>query len=91
MRKFEDYEAMAMLELSETERQRLRKRFDEIVDSFSQLDAYDTEGLEPLTTVVDLQNVMREDVSSKMISRNDLLANAPDHNEGFFRAPAAIN
>jgi len=91
MRKFEDYESMAMLDLSETERVRLRERFDEIASGFSALDVYDTDGVEPLVTVLDLKNVMREDVSSKMVTRDELFSNAPEQSDGYFRVPASID
>ena len=90
MRKFSDYENMAMLELSESERASLTKRFDEIVGGFSALDAFDTSEVEPLVSVLDLHSVLREDVSSKFISRDELLENAPEQNDGYFQVPAAI-
>ena len=90
MRDITDYESMAMLELSEDERALLKARFDEIADSFSALDAFDTDDVQPLVNVLDLQNVMREDISSKTIARDDLLKNAPEQHDGYFRAPAAI-
>jgi len=88
MPNFEDYEKMAMLDLSDTERAHLRARFDEIVSGFSVLDAYDTDGVEPLVTVLDLQNIMREDIAIKTISRDELLENAPEQHDGYFRAPS---
>ena len=91
MRKFEDYESMAMLDLSETERVKLRERFDEIASGFSALDAYDTDGVEPLVTVLDLKNVMREDGLSKLVTRDELLSNAPEQSDGYFRVPASID
>ena len=91
MRKFEDYESMAMLDLSESERALLKKRFDEISGGFSAIDDYDTDGVEPLVSVLDLQNVMREDVAAKFISRDELLENAPEQHDGYFQVPAAID
>jgi len=91
MKSFKDYESMAMLDLPEAERVRLRERFDEIASGFSVLDSYDMNDIEPLITVLDLQNVLRDDVSSKMISRDELLVNAPQQHDGYFRVPAAID
>ena len=88
MPNFEDYERMAMLDLSDTERAHLRARFDEIVSGFSVLDAYDTDGVESLVTVLDLQNIMREDIALETISRDELLENAPEQHDGYFRAPS---
>ena len=91
MRKFEDYESMAMLDLPESERALLKKRFDEISGEFSAIDAYDTNGALPLVTVLELHNVMREDVAAKFISRDELLENAPEQHDGYFQVPAAID
>ena len=91
MRKFEDYEGMAMLDLSESERALLKARFNAVADGFSALDAYDTEGTLPLVTVLDLQNVMREDVAAKLMPREELLVNAPESFDGYFQVPAAID
>ena len=91
MSSFEDYENMAMLDLSEAERKNLKARFDEITDSFSALDAYDTTGIEPLVTVLCLHNVIREDITAKNISREELLKNAPEQHDGYFQVPATID
>ena len=91
MREFIDYEKMAMLDLSDTERSCLKERFDEIIGGFSALDAFDTSDVEPLVSVLDIHNVMREDISSKSISREKLLENAPEQREGYFVVPAAID
>jgi len=91
---------MAMLDLSDDERVRIKERFDEIAGGFTALDAIETDGVEPLVSVLSLCNVMREDVASKVMSRDELLANAPEQSEGdfsaltqpkgYFSVPAAI-
>jgi len=90
LRCFADFESMAMLDLPETERIRLIARFDEIISGFSVLDDYDTSDAEPLVSVLELHNVMREDVAVKFISRDELLKNAPEQHDGYFQVPAAI-
>ena len=89
--KFEDYENMAMLDLSESERVLLKKRFDEISAGFTALDEYDTDGAMPLVALPDLKNIMREDISTKFMPREELMANAPEQHDGYFRVPAAID
>jgi len=91
LRAFSDYENMAMLELSDAERLRLKERFDEITGGFAALDAYDTDGIEPLVSVLDSFNILREDVSVKKLSREELLANAPEQHDGYFQVPATID
>ncbi|MCL2425798.1 MAG: Asp-tRNA(Asn)/Glu-tRNA(Gln) amidotransferase subunit GatC [Oscillospiraceae bacterium] len=90
MKNFSDYESMAMFNLSDAECAVIKERFDNIVDGFSALDAYDVDDVEPAITVLDLQNVMRKDVAISTITREDVLKNAPEQNDGYFQVPAAI-
>jgi len=91
MRKFTDYESMVMLGLTDDERNVLTERFENVVGEFTVLDDIDVSGVLPLVSVLDLQNVMREDVAEKVISRDELLKNAPEQNDGYFMVPAAID
>ena len=91
MRNFTDYEKMAMLELPDSERLALSGRFDEIAGGFSELDGYNVSGIEPLVSVLDLHNVLREDTAMKSFSREEILNNAPEQHEGYFQVPAAID
>ena len=86
----EMYEPMAKLSLdSET-----RAWADEIIarleGEFEKMEKVDTEGVEPLVTVLDLRNVLREDVSSQLVSRDTLIENAPEEYDGYFRVPRTI-
>ena len=91
MRTFNDYESMAMLELSGSERAELAARFDEITNGFAALDAFDTSDVKSLVSVLDLHGVLREDEAEKFISRDELLKNAPEQHDGYFQVPAAID
>ena len=91
MRSFKDYESMAMLDLPEAERAGLIERFDEIVSGFAALDNFDTDGALPLVSVLNVQNVLREDVAVKLFSRDEVLENAPEKHDGYFQVPAAID
>ena len=91
MRTFNEYESMAMLDLPELERARLKERFNEITSGFSALDAFDTSEVEPLVSVLDFNSVLREDEAEKFISRDELLKNAPEQHDGYFQVPATID
>jgi len=90
LRSFSDYENMAMLDLSDAERARLKERFDEIVAGFSALDAIDVEGVKPLVSVLDLQNILREDIAHKTFTREKMLSSAPEQYGGYFQIPKTI-
>ena len=91
MRDFTDYEHMAMFDLREPEHIRLMARFEEIISGFSGLDAIDTGAAEPLVSVLDLSNIMRDDISVKLLPGDELLKNAPESYNGYFQVPAAID
>jgi len=82
---------MAMFDLPENELSKLSERIDTVRIGFSGLEKYDTSDVLPLITVLDNQNEMRDDVEKKMISREDLLKNAPGQQDGYIRVPAAID
>jgi len=57
------FEAMAMLELPQDEREILGKCIEALASSFMKLDHIGTDGVPPLATVLDIHNVLREDIS----------------------------
>ena len=81
---------MAMLELQADERDLTENQFVEIVQDFSAIDKYDTSGVDPLVSVLDRFNVLREDIVVKHFSREELLSNAPEQKDGYFVVPEII-
>jgi len=91
MSDFHSYEKAAMLELPESAHMMHKERFDKVAGGFSALDAYDTSKAEPLVSVLDIQNVTREDIPGKIVTREELLRNAPEQYDGYIRVPATID
>jgi len=91
MKNIRDYEAMAKLDLPEAERAWVSDRADMLIDSFGQLAGIDASGLDPLITVLDIKNVLREDVNVKAFTREELLSNAPEKYDGYFQVPKTID
>ena len=90
MENIRKYEAMAKLDLPDEERQRISAMAAGWIDRFAGLSGIDTDGVEPLVTVLDVQNVLRDDVCTKMLSRDELLANAPMASQGYFQVPKTL-
>ena len=84
------YEKMMMFDLPDDERVELGRRFDAIASGFEALGQADTDGGEPLVTVLELSNVLREDIPEKLITRDELLSNAPERQDGFVKAPGTL-
>ena len=90
MKTIKDYESMAKLDLPDAEREQIAAMAKRLIDSFEALAAIDTEGVEPLVTVLDVQNVFREDICTKTFTREEILANAPMQCDGYFQVPKTL-
>ncbi|MEK7741833.1 MAG: Asp-tRNA(Asn)/Glu-tRNA(Gln) amidotransferase subunit GatC, partial [Nitrospirota bacterium] len=78
---------LARLSVSEKEREAFSAQLQGILSYMEKLNELDTKDVEPTSHVVSLSNVMRDDVQRASISREDALANAPDHTDKFYRVP----
>ena len=61
-----------------------------ILEYMQQLADIDTTGVEPTTHVLPLSNVFREDEVGPTLSLDDALANAPEHEDNFFKVPKIL-
>ena len=86
----EMYEPMAKLSLDGETRAWADEIIARLEGEFEKMEKVDTEGVEPLVTVLDLRNVLREDVSSQLVSRDTLIENAPEEYDGYFQVPRTI-
>ena len=86
-----DYEAMMMLDLPGDERGQAEALLAALDKGFAELTQVDTDGVEPLVSVLSLSNVLREDVAEKLLSREEVLENAPERDGGFFKAPGTLD
>ena len=84
------YEAMAKLTLNEDEREWALAAVARLEDRFASLAAVDTENVEPLVSVLDMENVFREDVAAQLVSREELLAAAPEESDGYWQVPKTL-
>ena len=81
---------LARLSLSEEEKDLFGSQLGSILNYMEQLNGLDTEGIEPTSHVLSLQNVMREDIPAASLPRTEALLNAPSRTEQFFRVPKII-
>ena len=81
---------LARLELSGAELEQMRLELDRILTYIDKLRALDTEGVEPTSHAVPLVNVMRDDEPAPSLPPTEMLANAPDRVDEFFRVPKII-
>ena len=81
---------LARLALSEDEIARMVPELNNILGWVEQLSEVDTHGVEPLTAVIANDLRLRDDVVDDGDCRDDILANAPDAQHGFFAVPKVI-
>ena len=81
---------LAKLSFSDDEKEHFLEQFNQILQYVEQLDSLDTADVDPMTHVLDLKNVLREDVVKPSLSRDKALANAPNAQNGFFSVPKVI-
>ena len=65
-------------------------QIDQILGHFLQLQALDTEGVPPTSHAIAMTNVWREDVSRPSLPTAEVVANAPDANDGLFLVPRIV-
>lgn len=82
--------ALARLSFTDEEKQKLASELNAILAYMEQLNTLDTSSVEPLSHVIELENVFREDVRAESLSREEALQNAPAATEKFFRVPKVI-
>ena len=82
--------ALAKLMISEDEMEKAAKDLDHILEYIETMNGLDTEGVEPMSHVLPMKNVFREDEVTNQDNREELLRNAPKRIEGSFAVPKTI-
>jgi aspartyl-tRNA(Asn)/glutamyl-tRNA(Gln) amidotransferase subunit C len=81
---------LARIAMSDEELERFVPELNNILGWVEQLGEVDTEGVEPLATVIEQKLRLREDKVIEGDCRDDILANAPAAEHGFFAVPKVI-
>jgi aspartyl-tRNA(Asn)/glutamyl-tRNA(Gln) amidotransferase subunit C len=81
---------LARIAMSDDELERLVPELNNILGWVEQLEEVNTDGVEPLTAVVPNTLRLREDKVTDGDCREDVLANAPFAEHGFFAVPKVI-
>ena len=81
---------LARLELSEAETQAVRPQLDNILGFVQKLAQLDTEGIEPMTTALDVDNCWRNDTASPSLPHEAAIQNAPSTDGEYFLVPPVL-
>lgn len=81
---------LARLAITEKEVTEAKNDLTSIFDHISKLKTVNTTGVEPLDHPTELINHIREDISGKTLSQEQVLSNAPVVKEVFFDVPKVL-
>lgn len=81
---------LARLKLSESEALLYQKDLNSIIEYVETLRELDAENVRPMSHVIPMQNVWREDKPGKTGKPEEILSNAPKREKDFFKVPKII-
>ena len=82
---------LALLDLTEDEKEKFSKQLGDILFYFKKLNDLDTSDVKPTTHPIEgLKNIFREDIPGKSLSNEEALRNAEHKKDGFFKAPRIL-
>jgi aspartyl-tRNA(Asn)/glutamyl-tRNA(Gln) amidotransferase subunit C len=82
---------LARINVPETELEGLAGELDNILGWIEQLNEVDTDGVAPMTSVVEMDMPQREDVVTDGGYPDKVLGNAPDADRGYFTVPKVVD
>ena len=83
--------ALARIELTPAELAKLAPQLDVILESVASVAAVAADDIPPTSHALPLVNVFRDDVVTGSLTREQVLANAPDADTGRFRVPRILD
>ena len=81
---------LARLTLTEEEINLYAQQLSDILGYIDQLNELDVDSVEPMSHVIDIVNVMREDKHLPSLTREEVMSNAPDHDSEHFKVPRVV-
>ncbi len=81
---------LARIRLTDDEKTNLAAELSQVMAWVDELQSVDTDGVEPMTSVVGARLKTRPDEVTLNVTRDDVLANAPEAMAGFFTVPKVV-
>lgn len=82
--------SLSMLAYDAEAEERIQRDLDAVLEHVERLNELDTENVEPTSYILEQQNVLRADVPSTDWPRAEMLANAPEQEQGYFAVPKVV-
>lgn len=84
-------ETLARITLTEDEEKKVGGELQDILTYIDMLNELDTEGVEAMSHCFPVTNVMREDEVSASMTPDEIVANAPESQDGCFVVPKTVD
>ena len=81
---------LARVSLSEEEAVLFSEQLNSILEYMEKLNELDTKNVEPMSHILDMANIFREDRYKESLAGDNALKNAPSSKDGFFVVPKVI-
>ena len=81
---------LARLSMSDEETEKYRNDLNSILDYVAALEDIDTTGITPMSHVLDIKNVWRDDTPVERENPLELLNNAPEREEAYYKVPKIL-
>jgi aspartyl/glutamyl-tRNA(Asn/Gln) amidotransferase C subunit len=81
---------LGRLRLTDDEVDLYQKDLNAILDYAETLEDLDTENIHPMSHVLQMENVWREDIPGNSKEAKSILSNAPDREEDYFKVPRIL-
>ena len=82
---------LSKLSFKEEELDMFTEQMSQIIEMMERLEEVDTEGVAFTSNVTKEINVMREDVVVQTNTRDELMSNVPETQDGFIKVPAIMD
>ena len=84
-------EKLARITLTEDKEKKVGNELQDILTYIDMLNELDTEGVEAMSHCFPVTNVMREDEVQPSMSADEIVANAPESQDGCFVVPKTVD
>lgn len=81
---------LARIKVDDAQQEALTEELSNILGWIDELGELDTEGVQPMTSVVEVQHSLRKDVIKDGDRQDDILKNAPESKHGYFVVPRVV-
>ena len=82
---------LARISLSEKELEAYSAQLEQILEHAARVQALPTDGVEPTSHPLTMVNAFRPDEATACLDRDEVLSQAPDSADGYFRVPKILD